>query len=158
MDNETGLYPEPENVFIMNRDFLRSILAQESRAYGFTIAFWGSGALLIKQFGLPSMLEIVLYASGAIAGFGLLTILAFRQAFSTVEYEDPKYLVFSMIHYISALAPIMVTGYVLVPLNNLQAFFLAGLSVSTVYNLMMLLEDRLSRQAYDLERKLVEMS
>lgn len=141
----------------MRREFLRSVLAQESRAYGFTLAFWGSGALLIKAFGLPSLTEIMLYATGAIVGFGLLTVIAFKQAFSTVEYEEPNYLVFSMIHFISALAPIIATYY-LVNLDNFYAFFLAGVSVSMVYNLLMLVEDRVSRQAPEWERKLVNLT
>jgi hypothetical protein len=140
----------------MRKDFLRSMLAQESRAYGFTLAFWGSGALLIDNFGMPLLNEILLYTGGAIAGFGFLTLLAFRQAFSTVENEETQYLVFSMVHFLSALAPILITSY-LVQLRAAYAFFLAGLSVSVVYNLMMLVEDRLSRHAMRLERKLVKL-
>jgi len=140
----------------MRKEFLRSILAQESRAYGFTLSFWGSGALLIGKFGVPNLLEILLYVFGAVIGFGILAIIAFRQAFSTVEYEEPQYLVLSMIHYIAALAPIIITNYLLT-LDHYIAFVLSGVTVSTVYNLLMLAEERVSRKALKIEKRLLKI-
>ena len=147
----------------MRKAFLRSVLVQESRAYGFTLAFWGSGILLIDAFGIPTLYRVLFYTGGAILGFGILTLVAFRKALSTVEYEQPQYLVFSMVHFISALAPIVLTHFAIIGVQS-QSFFdpwiaylIAGLTVSMGYNLLMLIEERLSRKALKWEKKLVNI-
>jgi len=134
----------------MNRNLLRSVLLGESRAYGFTIAFWGSGALLIKQFGLPTLVEILSYGGGAVAGFGILAVWAYSRPFQPAETEETKYIVISMIHYLAALAPIIATHYY-TRLGAPEAFALAGVSVSILYNMLMLVEEWISEEAEKLE-------
>lgn len=142
----------------MAENFLRSILAGESRAYGFTIAFWGSGALLINHFGLPGLGEALSYGFGAVTGFGILALIAFRYAFGPVDYEEPRYLVFSMIHYTAALLPVLFTGIIARNLSSpVMAFFLSGLSVSITYNLAMLLERTIGEEARQLEDVFVKL-
>ncbi|PSH01465.1 MAG: hypothetical protein BRC26_03455 [Nanohaloarchaea archaeon QH_8_44_6] len=138
----------------MNAKFLQSVLARESRAYGFTLAFWGSGALLIGEFGIPDLTGVLLYTSGAIIGFGLLSFWAFKSALYPVEFDEPRYLVFSMIHFLAALAPILVTYFVL-PAGETAAFFVSGFCVSTFYNLFMIVEEKLSEHARVWEDKLL---
>jgi len=140
-------------------NFLRSTLAGESRAYGFTLAFWGSGALLLKAFGTPSLLEVMLYTSGAIVGFALVTLLAFREPFQTVQREEEtEYMVFSMVHFISSLAPILITYGLTVLSSHPVIFFLSGASVSMNYNLLMIIEKEFIEQVSSLERKIVAHS
>lgn len=147
----------------MQKAFLRSLLVQESRAYGFTLAFWGSGILLIEAFGLPSLYQILFYTGGAILGFGLLSLVAFKRALTTVEYDQQQYLVFSMIHFLSALAPIVITHFMIVTVQTQSlmepwlAFVTAGIAVSTFYNLLMLLEERVGRKALKWEEKLLSL-
>lgn len=127
------------------RQLLRSILVGESRAYGFTIAFWGSGALLINAFGVPGTTEVFMYATGAIAGFAALSVLAFSSLFETAETEDTDYLVLSMIHYLASLGPLIITHF-LTDMVAWLAFFLSGASVSLVYNLLQLMEEFVSEK------------
>lgn len=135
------------------KNFLKDTLAKESRAYGFTIAFWGSGALLINQSGLPSLTQALLYGFGALAGFGLLTLYVYRKAFERPDTgEESQVLVLSMIHYVGALVPMM-AAYYTAKLPSPSNFFLTGLSVSLIYNLGMLVEERLSEKARKLEKK-----
>lgn len=138
----------------MKEGFLRSTLAKESRAYGFTIAFWGSGALLIKAHDLPTLLEALSYGAGAIFGFGLLALWAYKRTLGAAEYEENNLLVFSMMHYIGALLPVCATYYI-AQLPSPQAFLLAGAVVSVGYNFGMLAEEVLSEEAVKLEKKLI---
>jgi hypothetical protein len=129
----------------VRRNFLKSTLAGESRAYGFTIAFWGSGTLLVKYNGLPELSQALLYGLGALTGFGLLTIYAYRSTLSEVNEEESDIMALSMIHYLGALLPITATSYtgqITSPYN----FFLTGLSVSVLYNLGMVAEELLSEK------------
>ncbi|MDY6774215.1 MAG: hypothetical protein SVS85_03360 [Candidatus Nanohaloarchaea archaeon] len=137
----------------MTVDYLRSVLADESKAYGFTIAFWGSGTLLITQFGLPGIENVLLYALGAITGFGLISLLAFRSVLKHVKLMRPNFLVASMVHYLAALTPILVT-YSLLGLGESYAFFLSGASVSVVYNLLILAEELFFEEIRAIEEKL----
>lgn len=137
----------------MNSNFLRKILAQESRAYGFTLAFWGSGIILVNSFGLPDLEFVLLYTGGAILGFGAITLAAFRQPLKNVEYEETEFMVFSMVHFISALVPILLTSW-LTRFNAETAYLVSGTSVSMNYNLLMLVEEHLAERIASIERKL----
>ena len=137
----------------MRRNFLQSSLAKESRAYGFTIAFWGSGALLVKYQGLPELNEAIMYGVGAITGFALLTLYAYRNTFQTLDYEDTDIMVLGMIHYFAALIPIFI-AYFTSRLSSPGNFFLTGMSVSLFYNFGMIVEEKLSEEGKRLENYL----
>ena len=138
----------------MDRNFLRSTLARESRAYGFTIAFWGSGTMLIAEAGLPSLLEALSYGGGAVIGFGLLTLIAYHRALGPVNYDESEVMILGMVHYIGALLPIVLAAY-FAKMGSPWNFFLTGVSASVVYNLGMLVEEALSENAERFERKLM---
>jgi hypothetical protein len=124
------------------RNYLQSLLAGESRAYGFTIAFWGSGAMLINTHGVPGIERALLYGLGAVTGFGILAIAAFGNSGKKVEYENPGYIVLGMVHYIAALIPIYLSYMInLASLTPAWKFFLSGMAVSTVYNILAVLEE-----------------
>lgn len=138
----------------MRKSFLHDTLAKESRAYGFTIAFWGSGIMLVAANGTPGVIEALTYGFGAVLGFGLLTLYVYRNAFSTVREEESDILALSMVHYISALLPIAAAHY-LSQLPGLYAFVFTGLSTSIGYNIGMLVEEVLSEKVGELERKVI---
>ena len=124
------------------KDYLQALLAGESRAYGFTIAFWGSGALLINGFGVPNFIEAMSYGLGAVTGFGLLALIAFRSTLATVENSDSTTVVLSMVHYLAALIPVIIASLIVENIeNSVTAFFLAGGSVSLIYNMLSVLEE-----------------
>ena len=134
------------------KSYLQSMLAGESRAYGFTIAFWGSGALLMNQFGAPNIFMALSFGFGAVLGFGILTLSAFSDG--RAESSDEAMLVLSTVHYLSALIPMTVThGLTNLNLQAEPTFLLAGMSVSMLYNLLALLEDdiaqKIQRLAFD---------
>lgn len=136
------------------KNFLKETLAQESRSYGFTIAFWGSGALLINHAGLPSLTQALLYGLGAVTGFGLLTLYVYQDAFRTATTGgESDLLTLSMIHYVGALVPIAVASYT-AKIGDPVNFFMTGVSTSVLYNLGMLAEEMLSEHGRMLEEKL----
>lgn len=127
---------------------------KESRAYGFTIAFWGAGAILIKANGLPNLLEALSYGGGAVIGFGLLTFIAYHRTLDRASYEENGVMILSMVHYISALVPIALAAY-FAKIISPWSFLLTGVATSTAYNLGMLVEEALSEKAGRLERRLI---
>lgn len=138
------------------RKFLKSILVGESKAYGFTLAFWGSGALLINEYGVPGFEEVVAYILGSVIGFGILAIFSFRHALEPVSSEESEYLVMSTIHFISALAPVIFVQMIL-GIDPVVAFLVGGIAVSILYNSFLLVEKLLSEQLRDAELKLKKL-
>lgn len=136
------------------KNILRSLLVGESRAYGFTIAFWGSGAMLINVHGVPELFEALLYGFGAVIGFGILAVIAFRSAIAKPETSDSNLLVLSTIHYISSLLPMIIAYLISKNFSSLYAFLITGFEVTIVYNCSMLLEKLLSEEIYSLEAKI----
>ncbi|MFB6115812.1 MAG: hypothetical protein ABEK04_06030 [Candidatus Nanohalobium sp.] len=128
----------------MRDKFLKSMLAGESRAYGFTIGFWGSGVVLINTFGVPGVFRALIYGLGAVTGFGILAINSFGGITKEVEKKDSEYLALGTTHYLASLAPIAIAGVLARYLTAVPAFFVGGLSVSLTYNLLALLEEDLS--------------
>ncbi|WP_276259636.1 hypothetical protein [Haloglomus litoreum] len=144
----------------MTRQFVRQLLLDEAFAYGFTIAFWGSGVLLIRAFGLPGTPGVFAYALGAVSGFAVLAALTFGSATQVIETDTaPEYVLLSAIHYLAALVPIAAT-HVLVtaPLPRLATFFLSGGAVSTLYNLSATVEELLSERLRQTEQRFGEDS
>lgn len=111
---------------------MRGLLVEESFAYGFTIAFWGSGLLLINQYGLLDTIGLLDYAVGAITGFGLLAVVTFGGAVNAVEAaEPPTYFVLAGIHYLAGLVPIGLKHLLgALALGKALTLFLTGLLVS----------------------------
>lgn len=139
------------------KKFLKNILTAESKSYGFTIAFWGSGILLANYSGLPGIKQALLYGIGAVIGFGILTLYIYRGPFVTATKEDEQQpLVLGMVHYIAALLPIT-AAYYTARLPNPANFFVTGLSVSLLYNLGTVVEESLSEKGEKLEKRLIEI-
>lgn len=120
------------------------MLIDESRAYGFTIAFWGSGTVLVNAFGAPNMIEALTYGFGAVVGFALLAITTFDEPTRTVNRKEPQFPILATIHYLASLLPIVISGLLVKLAPALTAFFLSGMTVSVMYNLLALLEENIS--------------
>lgn len=124
----------------MAEQYLQSMLAGESRAYGFTIAFWGSGALLINQFGAPNLVQALSYGFGAVLGFGILAFTTLKG--SNTESSDDVFMVLSTVHYLSALMPMIFTHFAIqLNLRPELTFLIGGASVSMLYNILAVLEE-----------------
>ena len=130
-----------------NKNYMRSMVSGESRAYGFTIAFWGSGALLINEFGAPDIFLALSFGFGAILGFGLLALSLFGTK-SEAQTEDKAVLVLATIHYLSALAPMIFTHLVIQTGLPVEIKFLfGGMGVSVLYNVLSIVEEDIAELA-----------
>lgn len=129
------------------RTRLEHNLIAESEAYGYTLAVWGAGALLIDAFGIPGVRAVLAYVGGALVGFALLAELAWEgiAAEMTVE-RTPTSRVASAIHLLSTGGTLLVAHALIVAIAGadagaLVAFLLVGVAVTTTYNLLLLVEE-----------------
>ncbi|HUA07410.1 MAG TPA: hypothetical protein VMB27_26145 [Solirubrobacteraceae bacterium] len=58
------------------RSSLATIIPATAAPYGYTLAIWSCGAVLLRSHGTPSVTDTLLFIAGAIAGFNLLGLLA----------------------------------------------------------------------------------
>lgn len=58
------------------RSSLATVVPASATPYGYTLAIWSCGALLLRSHGTPSLADILLFLAGAIAGFNVLGALA----------------------------------------------------------------------------------
>lgn len=57
------------------RAALATVVSTSAVPYGYTLAIWGSGAVLVRSLGAPTTADAFLFAAGAIAGFYLVVQL-----------------------------------------------------------------------------------
>jgi len=54
---------------------LATVLRSAAVPYGYTVTVWGTGMMLTRERGLPSVAEIFLFVLGAVAGFAVLGLI-----------------------------------------------------------------------------------
>ncbi|MDY6768957.1 MAG: hypothetical protein SVW02_02520 [Candidatus Nanohaloarchaea archaeon] len=129
------------------RGRLRINLIDESKAYGYTLVIWGSGAALIDAFGFPSAMKVMLYVLGAVVGFGILALIVYGNVFRRVEnIRDDAMVAASSIHLIAALGTIAVVMLFADTLPVAWSFFLAGVNATVTYNILLLVESVFSQE------------
>lgn len=133
---------------------LRSNITHESIPYGYTLAVWGSAALLLSSFNFTPEL-VFLFVSGGVTGYGILAIIAFKGIIKEVsKNKQTKLIVASMIHVLASLGTVGI-NYLLITTSNLQTpsiFFIVGVNATFSYNIMLLAEAHISEDMLKLER------
>lgn len=144
----------------VNRVLKRNV-TDESIAYGYTLAIWGSGALLI-QFLQLNPARILAYVGGGVAGFALMASIVFSDMLGDVynQAQREKMIVASMIHVLASFGSV-VLSYVFIMLlvekiDPLYLFFLIGLHATVTYNIMLVIEEFISVELYNLEQNFLE--
>ncbi len=139
---------------------LRENLTEESKAYGYTLSVWGSGAMLLNFFTF-GVLNILLYILGAVVGFGVLSFLAYRGFFKSVDARHPEtFIVSSMVHLFASFGNVFLSWILIIVLQGAMAdlwlFFIIGVHVTFSYNVFLLVEELLSEYVVSLEAKMAE--
>jgi len=129
------------------RERLGANLLAEGRAYGYTLTVWGSGAMLIKEFGLPTHGDVFAFAGGALAGMALLAAIAFDGLFGTeVSRPGRERPAASLVHVAAALGNLALSYGVVVAASGrvpgLWAYLAVGFQATVAYNALLLFEDR----------------
>lgn len=124
-------------------------LAAESVAYGFSLSTWGVGALLIQQFGIPDLLNVLAYIGGGVVGFAALAAVAFSRPFGETEATPRPLVIASAIHVIATIGTLLFAELVIRLTDPLfppvAVFALAGISMSAGYNVLLTLETVFAR-------------
>jgi hypothetical protein len=92
---------------------LRSAVGSSAAPYGFTLAVWTKGAVIINDRGMPSAMNALEFAAGAVLAFACVGFLAFGDLTGSSE-EQPKTALWGNFHFLSVGlaigAAVLVTG------------------------------------------------
>lgn len=140
------------------RQELRKNITGESLAYGYTLAVWGSGALLLNSFSTQPI-DILSFVFGGVAGFTALAFLAFRTFVDEVKYDVSKdFIVSSTIHILASFGTVLINYIFITQLGDAVqkeiSFIIVGFNATFLYNLLLLVEEYLSEDLYRFEKSL----
>jgi hypothetical protein len=127
----------------------RNLIA-ESKAYGYTLAIWGGGAILVSHYGIPSIVEVALYVGGALCAMAVLALVAFGGLFTEQKRpEGHRRLAASMVH-VAATGGSLLVSYLTVVVGRpfvppSLVFSLVGFSTTILYNVLLVSEDIAAR-------------
>jgi hypothetical protein len=126
------------------RRALRAVVAGQSRAYGFTLVIWTTGAFALADEGVPTHEDALAYLVGAVAGIAVIVLVAFgdlRASWGDLSFDRRAY---GAIHLISVLAGVGCGAAALALVDGVLAFFLGPFVAVVVFDLVMALEVILS--------------
>ena len=126
------------------RTALRSALASERQAYGFTLVIWASGAMVAAVRGTAGAADAVAYVGGAMAAMGL-GIVATLSLDDEDEPSAARRMTWSAIH-LASVAAAVAGAWGVAELVHVRwlAYFGAGLVAATAYQLVLALENSLA--------------
>lgn len=80
---------------------LRSAVGSSAAPYGFTLAVWTTGAVIINARGAPSTINALEFAAGAVLAFALVGLLAFGDLTGNSGEEQSKTALWGNFHFVS---------------------------------------------------------
>lgn len=134
------------------RERLAQNLVFESKAYGYTLSIWGSGAILFVRYGTPpSVVPIFSYVVGALVAFSTLAYVAFETMFRETETTSSQQVMVSSIVHVLATFGNLIVSYLLVyvgatvGLPAAISFLTVGFQATILYNVLLLVEEGTAR-------------
>ena len=125
-------------------------LVSESKAYGYTLAIWGGGAILASHYGTVSVVRVALYVGGALCAMAVLALVAFGGLFTEQQRpEGQRRLAASMVHVVATGGSLLVSYLTVVVgrrvLPPSVVFALVGFFTTVLYNGLLVFEDTVAR-------------
>ncbi len=134
------------------QDALHSNITRESIAYGYTLAVWGSGAMLISGFQFGPV-DVFMFILGGTLGFGALALIAYGGLLGRVaEVERQKFIPGSMIHILASMGTLLLNLVFMESaqqlLSKTQIFLSVGFLTTLMYNMLLLVEQVAYKEIY----------
>jgi hypothetical protein len=115
------------------RRALRATVAAAAAPYGYTLTVWTSGAVVAHERGIPNALGAILFALGAMIGFGLVGLIAYGGIGRRTLPAPAAFSVWQSIHVLGIGAAIALAFAVSKLIDHDAAWLVAGFAATTVY-------------------------
>ncbi len=116
------------------RKRLRKVVGSSAAPYGYTLATWTTGAMLMSVHGNPNVLAVLTFMVGAVLGFAFVGALAFggmAKHFDQDEGDAPP--MWGSFHFLSVGLAIGVAALVAYYVDSFIAWPLGGLLFTITY-------------------------
>jgi hypothetical protein len=112
---------------------LRTVVAASAAPYGYTLAIWSTGAVLLASRGKPTVGEVFLFIAGALTAFGILGGANIsRSSEQTASYQGRERVIAGAFDWISVGAAVGAAALI-AKIPSWLAWPLAALVASAVY-------------------------
>lgn len=126
------------------RNRLRTTVGASAAPYGYTLATWTTGAVLVRTHGIPNFLESFGFVVGAVVGFAFVVLVAFgglTRHFDSTHNDDTP-VIWGSLHFFSvglAIGAATLVAYLVdnvYPWPSLIAWPLGGFLYTAAYLLI----------------------
>jgi hypothetical protein len=131
------------------RRALRATVAAAAAPYGYTLTVWTSGAVVAHERGIPNAVGAILFALGAMIGFGLVGLIAYGGIGRRALAAPDAFSVWQSIHVLGIGAAIALAFGVARLVHNDAAWLVAGFAATAVYLLAAGVPHAMGRGAAD---------
>jgi hypothetical protein len=119
------------------RKNLRAAVGASAGPYGYTLATWTTGAVLMNARGVPDTLAALAFMAGAVMGFAFVSVLAFGGLTKHFDRERGQALLWGSFHFFSVGLAIGTAALVAYYVQSFIAWPLAAFLSTTVYLLVL---------------------
>jgi hypothetical protein len=121
------------------RAALATIVAASAAPYGYTVTLWSSGAVLMGSHGVPNVAEVFAFLAGALAGFGLMALVAHGSLGQAGLLDDADRVLAGTLH-VMAVGGAVGAVALLAQIHSWEAWPLSAFAATALYLLMASLE------------------
>ncbi len=119
------------------RKNLRAAVGSSAGPYGYTLATWTTGAVLMNARGVPDTVAALTFMAGAVLGFAFVGVLAFGGLTKHVDREQGQALLWGSFHFFSVGLAIGAAALVVYYVQSFIAWPLAAILSTSVYLLVL---------------------
>jgi hypothetical protein len=114
------------------------VIAAESKAYGFALVLWGTGAVVESSRGRPTLSGAIAYVGGALVAMALVVLATFGGPLGTWQARSYRRYAAGAVHLVSTAAAIGSGAGVAAAIGTGSLAFLgAGFTAVLVYQLLL---------------------
>jgi hypothetical protein len=119
------------------RKNLRAAVGSSAGPYGYTLATWTTGAVLMNARGVPDTFATLAFMAGAVMGFAFVGVLAFGGLTKHFDRERGQALIWGSFHFFSVGLAIGAAALAAYYVQSFIAWPLAAFLSTTVYLLVL---------------------
>jgi len=119
------------------RKNLRAAVGSSAGPYGYTLATWTTGAVLMNARGVPDTVAALTFMAGAVLGFAFVSVLAFGGLTKHFDREQGLALLWGSFHFFSVGLAIGAAALVVYYVQSFIAWPLAAFLSTSVYLLVL---------------------
>ena len=114
-------------------DGIATTLASAAVPYGYALVVWSSGSLVSDSRGKPGVQDVILFAAGAVIGYGMLRLVGSRGRVHQAKGIGQENVIRAGVIHLTAIAAALAVAWALSHLNEWPPWLLVPLCATGAY-------------------------